>query len=44
MGEQNVATRIAPAELRGFIKQVLTDLRALEKMIASGIAFTQIRK
>ena len=34
MGIQNIDTKLSPEELRAFIKALLNDLRALEKMIA----------
>ena len=34
MGEHNVNSENGPQELRGFIKHLLNDIRALEKMSA----------
>jgi len=44
MGEQNVNIRSAPEELRTFIKHLLTDLRALEKMIADDMIESNVRR
>jgi len=44
MGLQNVNTRFTSNELRVFIKRLLTDIRALEKMIADGMIETGIRR
>lgn len=44
MGEQNVNNDLSGEELRGFMKRVLTDLRALEKMIADGMIESGVRR
>ncbi len=44
MGEQKVNSRSAPEELRAFIKHLLTDLRALEKMIADDTIESGVRR
>jgi gamma-glutamyl:cysteine ligase YbdK (ATP-grasp superfamily) len=44
MGLQNVGTRFTSDELRVFIKRLLTDIRALGKMISDGMIETGIRR
>ena len=44
MGIQNVDTKSSPAELRAFINSLLTDIRALEKMIADGMIEAGVRR
>jgi CBS domain-containing protein len=44
MGQQNVNTKISSAELRDFIKCLLTDLSALKRMIADGMIESDVRR
>src|ERR1044071_10162076 len=44
MGIQSVDTTLTPADLRAFIKALLNDLRALEKMIADGMIEADARR
>jgi CBS domain-containing protein len=44
MGEHNVNSENAPQKLRGFIKHLLNDIRALEKMIASDMIESGVRR
>ena len=44
MAEHNVNPESAPQELRGFVKHLLNDIRALEKMIASGMIESGVRR
>jgi CBS domain-containing protein len=44
MGIQSVDTKLSPEELRAFIKALLNDLRALEKMIADGMIEANVRR
>lgn len=44
MGEHDVELESEPEQLRAFIRRLLTDLRALEKMIASGLIEADVRR
>jgi CBS domain-containing protein len=44
MGEHDVRSESAPQELRDFIKHLLNDIRALEKMIASDMIESGVRR
>ena len=44
MGIQSVDTKLTPEELRAFIKSLLNDLRALDKMIADGMIEANARR
>ena len=44
MGDQRVNTKAPPEELRAFINHLLTDLRALEKMIADDRIESGVRR
>lgn len=44
MGEHDVELESEPEQLRAFIRRLLTDLRALEKMIASGLIESDVRR
>jgi len=44
MGEHDVELESAPEQLRAFIRRLLNDLRALEKMIASGLIESDVRR
>jgi CBS domain-containing protein len=44
MGIQSVDTKLTPEELRAFIKALLNDLRALDKMIADGMIEANARR
>lgn len=44
MGEHNVELESVPAQRRAFIRRLLSDLRALEHMIASGLIETGVRR
>jgi CBS domain-containing protein len=44
MGEHNVNSENGPQELRCFIKHLLSDIRALEKMIASDMIESGVRR
>lgn len=44
MGEQDVDPKTAPRELRRFIRRLLTDLRALEKMITEDMIESGVRR
>src|SRR5688572_27739487 len=44
MGIQDVSDRTSPDELRHFIRSLLKDLRALDKMIAGGLIQSGVRR
>ena len=44
MGIQDVSDRTSPDELRYFIRSLLKDLRALDKMIADGLIQSGVRR
>ncbi len=44
MGELDVSSESAPCELRDFIRHLLNDVHALEKMIASGAIESGVRR
>ena len=44
MGEQKVNTKTAPEEHRSFVKHLLIDIRALEKMIADDMIESGVRR
>ena len=44
MAQQDVGQASTPEQLRAFIKSLLNDLRALEKMIASGMIESGVRR
>ncbi|MDQ7005864.1 MAG: CBS domain-containing protein [Acidobacteriota bacterium] len=44
MGDQTANRDLSGEDLRAFMKRVLTDLRALEQMIASGMIETGVRR
>jgi hypothetical protein len=44
MGLHNVDTGFTSEELRVFVKRLLTDIRALEKMISDGMIETGVRR
>ena len=44
MAQQNVEQASTPEQLRAFITALLNDLRALEKMIASGMIESGVRR
>ena len=44
MGEQKVNSSSAPEDLRAFIKHLLTDIRALEHMIAADMIESNVRR
>lgn len=44
MGEHDVELESEPEQLRAFIRRLLNDLRALEKMIASGLIESDVRR
>jgi CBS domain-containing protein len=44
MGEHDVELESEPEQIRAFIRRLLTDLRALEKMISSGLIESDVRR
>lgn len=44
MGEHDVELESEPEQLRAFIRRLLNDLRALEKMISSGLIEADVRR
>lgn len=44
MGEQNVEGKIEPRELRAFIRSLLNDIRALDRMICEGMIESGVRR